>query len=243
MFKRSKQIKFGFILILSLWHLEELTGEPHPTQTRLTSLYCYYYGVVRVSTDLRSGHTKKKTTRFIAIPFRPRCCYSWVCAFVELWNMGGQVEEEDPLAKAARAAEDLYRLRDTYFPTNPDEKFDRLLKESDFAVELLDSIPPGKNFETHRITNIPVSSIWKSSLFECRLSCLLVIFSWWDLGKTPQLLSIPLCFKLPNLSWGQWDSDLSEQWKIPCWIKLCLLLFFFAIFLFLATITCKFDPF
>ncbi|KAF3432235.1 hypothetical protein FNV43_RR26974 [Rhamnella rubrinervis] len=55
--------------------------------------------------------------------------------------MSGQAEQEDPLAKATRAAEDLYRLRDTYFPANPDEKLHKLQRESDLAIKLLDSIP------------------------------------------------------------------------------------------------------
>lgn len=56
--------------------------------------------------------------------------------------MSGQ--EEDPLAKASKAADDLYRVRDVYFPANPDEKIGKLQKESDLAIKLLDSIPPGK---------------------------------------------------------------------------------------------------
>ena len=52
--------------------------------------------------------------------------------------------DEDPFAKAAGAAEDLYHLQDTYFPVNPDEKISKLQEESDLALKLLDSIPPGK---------------------------------------------------------------------------------------------------
>ncbi|KAF7827709.1 tetratricopeptide repeat protein 5-like [Senna tora] len=50
--------------------------------------------------------------------------------------------QEDPLAKAAKAAEDLYNLRDTYFPVNPDDKISKLQEQSDLALKLLDSIPP-----------------------------------------------------------------------------------------------------
>lgn len=52
--------------------------------------------------------------------------------------------EEDQLAKATKIIEDLYELRDTYFPTNPDDKMAKLRPESDFALKILDSIPPGK---------------------------------------------------------------------------------------------------
>ncbi|XP_028185992.1 tetratricopeptide repeat protein 5-like isoform X1 [Glycine soja] len=50
--------------------------------------------------------------------------------------------EEEPLSRAARAAEDLYHLRDTYFPPNPDDRISKLQHESDLALQLLDSIPP-----------------------------------------------------------------------------------------------------
>lgn len=52
--------------------------------------------------------------------------------------------EEEPLSRAARAAEDLYHLRDTYFPPNPDDRISKLQHESDLALQLLDSIPPGQ---------------------------------------------------------------------------------------------------
>ncbi|XAR72287.1 hypothetical protein NMG60_11018874 [Bertholletia excelsa] len=47
----------------------------------------------------------------------------------------------DVMAKVMKAADDLYVVRDTYFPANPDEKISRLQTESDLAVRLLDSIP------------------------------------------------------------------------------------------------------
>ncbi|PON68444.1 N-terminal acetyltransferase A, auxiliary subunit [Parasponia andersonii] len=49
---------------------------------------------------------------------------------------------EDPLANVTRAADDLYQLRDTYFPQNPDDKIAKLQAHSDLALNLLDSIPP-----------------------------------------------------------------------------------------------------
>jgi hypothetical protein len=51
--------------------------------------------------------------------------------------------EEDPMAKATIAVEDLYNIRDTYFPANLDEKNSKLQKESDLALKLLDSVPSG----------------------------------------------------------------------------------------------------
>ncbi|XP_047154745.1 tetratricopeptide repeat protein 5-like [Vigna umbellata] len=51
-------------------------------------------------------------------------------------------KEEEPFSRAARAAEDLYHLRDTYFPPNPDDRISKLQHESDLALNLLDSIPP-----------------------------------------------------------------------------------------------------
>ncbi|XP_027366724.1 tetratricopeptide repeat protein 5-like [Abrus precatorius] len=50
--------------------------------------------------------------------------------------------EEEGLSKAARAAEDLYHRRDTYFPPNPDHRISELQRHSDLALKLLDSIPP-----------------------------------------------------------------------------------------------------
>ncbi|KAK7390919.1 hypothetical protein VNO78_19114 [Psophocarpus tetragonolobus] len=50
--------------------------------------------------------------------------------------------EEEPFSKAAKAAEDLYHLRDTYFPPNPNDRISKLQHESDLALKLLDSIPP-----------------------------------------------------------------------------------------------------
>ncbi|XP_062150110.1 uncharacterized protein LOC133858654 [Alnus glutinosa] len=49
--------------------------------------------------------------------------------------------EEDTMAKATIAAEDLYHIRDAYFPANLDEKISKLQKESDLALKLLDSVP------------------------------------------------------------------------------------------------------
>ena len=55
-------------------------------------------------------------------------------------------EAEDPMGKATIAVEDLYHIQDTYFPTNPDDKISKLQKESDLALNLLDSVPQGAIF-------------------------------------------------------------------------------------------------
>ncbi|EXB65604.1 Tetratricopeptide repeat protein 5 [Morus notabilis] len=56
--------------------------------------------------------------------------------------MSGESTGEEALAKAASATDDLYHLRDTYFPANPDDKTAKLQTQSDLALSLLDSIPP-----------------------------------------------------------------------------------------------------
>ncbi|KAJ4821887.1 hypothetical protein Tsubulata_048536 [Turnera subulata] len=62
---------------------------------------------------------------------------------VKLAGGGGvEVEEGDKWAKATRAAEDLYSIRDTYFPPNPDDKISKLQSQSDLSLSLLDSISP-----------------------------------------------------------------------------------------------------
>ncbi|GMN38693.1 hypothetical protein TIFTF001_007918 [Ficus carica] len=56
--------------------------------------------------------------------------------------MSGEAAGEDPLARATVAVDDLYLLRDTYFPAIPDDKTAKLQTQSDLALSLLDSIPP-----------------------------------------------------------------------------------------------------
>ncbi|KAJ4709802.1 Tetratricopeptide repeat 5 [Melia azedarach] len=50
--------------------------------------------------------------------------------------------EEDIWARATKAADELYQLKDTFFPANPDDKVAKLQNESDLALKLLDSVPP-----------------------------------------------------------------------------------------------------
>ncbi|URE39952.1 Tetratricopeptide repeat protein [Musa troglodytarum] len=49
--------------------------------------------------------------------------------------------EAEAIARASAAAEELYRLRDTYFPRDPEEKTSRLRTLADAALALLDSLP------------------------------------------------------------------------------------------------------
>ncbi|KAK7269843.1 hypothetical protein RIF29_22605 [Crotalaria pallida] len=53
-----------------------------------------------------------------------------------------ETEENEALSKAAKAAEDLYHIRDTYFPPDPSLRIHKLQHHSDLALKLLDSIPP-----------------------------------------------------------------------------------------------------
>lgn len=50
--------------------------------------------------------------------------------------------EEDIWARATKAADDLYHVKETFFPANPDDKVSKLQNESDLALRLLDSVPP-----------------------------------------------------------------------------------------------------
>ena len=50
-------------------------------------------------------------------------------------------EMEELFGEARKAADDLYQLRDTYFPANPAEKISELQRKSDLALSLLDSLP------------------------------------------------------------------------------------------------------
>lgn len=59
--------------------------------------------------------------------------------------MSRETEEiqEDLLDKAAKAADELYNIRDTYFPADPNDKSSKLQTESDLVLQILNSIPPG----------------------------------------------------------------------------------------------------
>lgn len=52
-------------------------------------------------------------------------------------------EMEELFGEAKRAADDLYQLRDTYFPANSADKVSELQRKSDLALAFLDSLPLG----------------------------------------------------------------------------------------------------
>lgn len=52
-------------------------------------------------------------------------------------------ESDRVLARAGESADELYRVRDTFFPRDPAEKTCRLQTLTDAALALLDSLPPG----------------------------------------------------------------------------------------------------
>ncbi|XP_022873887.1 tetratricopeptide repeat protein 5-like isoform X2 [Olea europaea var. sylvestris] len=55
-----------------------------------------------------------------------------------------RVNPQDLFAEASKAADELYNIRETYFPPNPDDKTSKLNTDSTLALQLLDSIPPEK---------------------------------------------------------------------------------------------------
>jgi len=90
----------------------------------------------------------------------------------------GEGEEgEDIWAKATKAADDLYILRDTYFPPNPLDKISKLQSQSDLSLNLLDSIPLGG-------FSFSLASILIIKKYTCSIEC-------WELGI--------LCLLIGNL--------------------------------------------
>lgn len=69
-----------------------------------------------------------------------------------------QREEEEvgrtPLERVSDMAEELYRLRDTFFPRDPAEKTAAIRGRVDSALALLDALPAGASLD------IPVTSIY-----------------------------------------------------------------------------------
>ncbi|XP_050892415.1 uncharacterized protein LOC127097959 isoform X2 [Lathyrus oleraceus] len=57
-------------------------------------------------------------------------------------NSGGEEEEATALSRAAKSTDELYLLRDTYFPQNPIDRIFKLQELSDLILNLLDSVPP-----------------------------------------------------------------------------------------------------
>ncbi|VFQ64874.1 unnamed protein product [Cuscuta campestris] len=50
-------------------------------------------------------------------------------------------DEDDLFSKASEAADELYKIRERFYPANPDEKASILESKSDLALQLLDAIP------------------------------------------------------------------------------------------------------
>ncbi|KAG6529448.1 hypothetical protein ZIOFF_011646 [Zingiber officinale] len=57
-------------------------------------------------------------------------------------SIGGE-EEREAISSVLAVVDELYRIRDTYFPRDPEEKTSRLRALVDTALSLLDSLPPG----------------------------------------------------------------------------------------------------
>ena len=55
---------------------------------------------------------------------------------------GGQGADAG-MERTAEAVEELYRVRDTFFPRDPAEKPAALRARADAALAILDSLPPG----------------------------------------------------------------------------------------------------
>ncbi|KAL9242000.1 hypothetical protein vseg_016047 [Gypsophila vaccaria] len=57
-------------------------------------------------------------------------------------NQNHKYDTQNPFQKVYVATDNLYIIRDTFFPRNPDDKLSKLLHESQHCLNLLDSIPP-----------------------------------------------------------------------------------------------------
>ncbi|KAI7758120.1 hypothetical protein M8C21_010567 [Ambrosia artemisiifolia] len=59
----------------------------------------------------------------------------------------------DLMKQATEAADDLYTIRDTYFPSDSNDKINKLQTQSQIAINILDSIPPEeRKLATQRAT-------------------------------------------------------------------------------------------
>lgn len=62
-------------------------------------------------------------------------------------------DASDLMENATEATNDLYTIRDTYFPSDPNEKTSKLQTQSQIALNLLDSVPPEqRKLPTQRAT-------------------------------------------------------------------------------------------
>ncbi|KAK8628495.1 hypothetical protein V6N13_009083 [Hibiscus sabdariffa] len=69
-------------------------------------------------------------------------------------------DQVDVWGKARKVADDLYEIRDTFYPQNPDDKTSKLQHESDLALKLLDSIPAElSSFKNIVVVGIPITDV------------------------------------------------------------------------------------
>ncbi|XP_010253138.1 PREDICTED: tetratricopeptide repeat protein 5-like isoform X2 [Nelumbo nucifera] len=98
----------------------------------------------------RRDFPEKVALRETKLKFLSSACF----LLILLAEMSSQTEAEDRdlMAKAAKATEDLYYSRNTYFPADLEEKMSRLQSEADLALKLLDSIPLERKSPSQRAT-------------------------------------------------------------------------------------------
>ncbi|KAH9619594.1 hypothetical protein KSS87_022470 [Heliosperma pusillum] len=72
---------------------------------------------------------------------------------MSIQNQNPKDEIKNPFVEVTKATDDLYQIRDTFFPQNPDDKISKLQHESHHCLNLLDSIPPElRKSAMHRAT-------------------------------------------------------------------------------------------
>ncbi|KAI7758136.1 hypothetical protein M8C21_010583 [Ambrosia artemisiifolia] len=114
----------------------------------------------------------------------------------------------DLMKQATEAADDLYIIRDTYFPSDSNDKINKLQTQSQIALNLLDSIPPEeRKLATQRAT------------YEYLRGKILDVFPEYSkkaedhLSKAvklnPSLADAWLCL-------GNWRFDRNEELLYPC---------------------------
>ena len=131
-------------------------------------------------------------------------------------------EGEDIWAKATKTADDLYILRDTYFPPNPLDKISKLQSQSDFSLNLLDSIPLG-GFSFSLASILIIKKIYLfNRMLGTQILCLLI-----GNLKMVVIISMTLLF----LSIKSLSFDLGTEvapplsWNSACWKMLFFLNF------------------
>ncbi|EMS56292.1 hypothetical protein TRIUR3_22827 [Triticum urartu] len=92
-------------------------------------------------------------------------------------GQGNQGEEAGwtPLEKVADKVEELYSLRDTFFPRDPSEKSASLRACADAALGVLDSLPPASPFIFVTVTCIDTSNLEENSSMGVNSFCRYVV--------------------------------------------------------------------